>query len=68
MKKKENKRGTKKERQQATWKDALLEGIVEIGMYVIVVGIAFLLAILIFQRFLLASAKHALGAPFRCLR
>ena len=52
MKKKENKRGTKKERQQATWKDALLEGIVEIGMYVIVVGIAFLLAILIPSEFI----------------
>ena len=38
------------------------------SMNILLFGVEFLLAILIFQRFLLASAKRALGAPFRCLR
>ena len=47
MKKKEHKRGTEKKENQSSWKNQLLEGFFEIGMYFIVFGIAFLLVILI---------------------
>lgn len=47
MKKKENNHDTKKEPEQATWKDGLLEGLAEFGIYIIIGGIAFLLMILI---------------------
>ena len=47
MKKKENNHDTKKEPGQATWKDVLLEGLAEFGIYIIIGIIAFLLMILI---------------------
>ena len=47
MKKKENNHDTKKEPEQATWKDVLLEGLAEFGIYIIIGGIAFLLMFLI---------------------